>query len=66
MDQIATVLARFGSIREAADKIGRPPSVIQYWRTTNRVPATSLALVLAAAEKHGVAIDPIELIPAAA
>ena len=63
MTQIATVLARFGNVREAAEKIGRPPSVIQYWRTTNRIPATAMASVLAAAERHGVEISAAELIP---
>lgn len=66
MDQIANVLARFGNVREAAEKIGRPPSVIQYWRATNRIPATAMRQVLEAAERHGIEIDPAELIPAAA
>lgn len=66
MAQIATVLARFGNVREAAEKIGRPPSVIQYWRSTNRIPATAMPQVLAAAKSHGVALDPAELIPAVA
>lgn len=65
MTQIATVLARFGNVREAADKIGRPPSVIQYWRSTNRIPATSLAAVLSAAAAHGIAVTADELITSA-
>lgn len=63
MSHIASILARFGNVREAASKIGRPPSVIQYWRTQNRIPATAQAAVLAAAEKHGVAITAADLIP---
>jgi len=66
MAQIAQVLARFGNVREAAEKIGRPPSVIQYWRTTNRIPATSMSQVLAAAQRHGITVEAAELIPEAA
>ena len=63
MSHIAIILARFGNVREAARKIERPPSVIQYWRTQNRIPATSQAAVLAAAERHGVDISAADLIP---
>jgi len=63
MSHIATILSRFGNVREAALKIGRPPSVIQYWRTQNRVPATAQASVLDAAERHGVKISAADLIP---
>lgn len=65
MAQISSVLARFGNVREAAEKIGRPPSVIQYWRTANRIPATAMAQVLAAAERHGIELHASELIPEA-
>ena len=65
MSQIATVLSRFGTVREAAEKIGRPPSVIQYWRSTGRIPATAMQQVLAASRQYGVKVDPAELIPAA-
>lgn len=64
MNQIADVLARFGSVRIASEKIGRPPSVIQYWRAKNRVPATSQRAVLDAALKHGIDVKPEELIVA--
>lgn len=64
MSQIATVLSRFGTVREAAEKIGRPPSVIQYWRSTGRIPATAMQTVLAASRLHGIKVDPAELIPA--
>jgi hypothetical protein len=63
MNQISAVLARFGNVREAADKIGRAPSVIQYWRSTGRIPATAQASVLEAGRQHGVAIEPFEVIP---
>ncbi|WP_054726220.1 carph-isopro domain-containing protein [Sphingopyxis macrogoltabida] len=65
MTHIASVLARFGNVREAATKIGRPPSVIQYWRTTGRIPATAMGQVLDAARRHEIAVDPAELIPGA-
>lgn len=63
MSHIASILSRFGNVREAALKIGRPPSVIQYWRAQNRVPATAQAAVLAAADRHGVNITAADLIP---
>jgi hypothetical protein len=62
MTQIADVLARFGNVREAADKIGRAPSVIQYWRTIGRVPATAQQSVLDAAKRHGIAVSADDLI----
>lgn len=62
MTQIAEVLGRFGNVREAADKIGRAPSVIQYWRTAGRIPATAQTAVLDAAERHGVTISAADLI----
>lgn len=62
MTQIAEVLSRFGNVREAALKIGRPASVIQYWRTVGRVPATAQQAVLDAAEAHGVVLAPEDLI----
>lgn len=62
MTQIAAILAKFGNVREAAAKIGRPPSVIQYWRTTGRVPATAQAAVLDAAKRHGLKISAADLI----
>lgn len=62
MTQIAEVLSRFGNVREAAEKIGRPASVIQYWRTVGRIPATAQQSVLDAAQKHEVAIAPEDLI----
>ncbi len=64
MTQIAEVLARFGNVREAADKIGRAPSVIQYWKTAGRIPATAQQAVLDAAERHGVTVAPSDLISA--
>lgn len=64
MTQIAEVLSRFGNVREAADKIGRAPSVIQYWRTAGRVPATAQQSVLEAAKRHGISISAGDLIPA--
>lgn len=65
MSHIASVLSRFGNVRQAAAKIGRPPSVIQYWRTQNRIPATAQAAVLDAANRHGVLIAAADLIPPA-
>ena len=62
MSHIASVLGRFGNVREAAAKIGRPPSVIQYWRSQNRVPATAQASVLAAADRHGILVTAADLI----
>lgn len=62
MQQIAQVLARFGSVREAAQKIGRPPSVIQYWKTANRVPAGAQNEVLEAADRHGISVVAADLI----
>lgn len=62
MTQIASILDRFGNVREAAEKIGRAPSVIQYWRTTGRIPATAQASVLDAAQKYGVGIDARDII----
>lgn len=62
MTQIAEVLGRFGNVREAADKIGRAPSVIQYWRTAGRIPANSQQAVLDAAARHGVSVSPSDLI----
>lgn len=62
MTQIAEVLGRFGNVREAADKIGRAPSVIQYWRTAGRIPATAQQSVLDAAAKFDVAVSAAELI----
>jgi hypothetical protein len=64
MTQIAEVLARFGNVREAAGKIGRAPSVIQYWRTIGRVPATAQQAVLDAARRHDIAISADDLIAA--
>lgn len=63
MTQIAEVLGRFGNVRETAEKIGRPASVIQYWRTVGRVPATAQQSVLDAAKRHGVKLTASELIP---
>jgi hypothetical protein len=63
MTQIASILARFGNVREAAEKIGRPHSVIQYWRSQNRIPAKSQAAVLDAAKRNGVVITAADLIP---
>lgn len=65
MTQIAEVLSRFGTVREAAEKIGRAPSVIQYWRTSGSIPPKSMRSVLDAARRHGVKISPVELIPEA-
>ena len=65
MTQIAEVLGRFGNVRETAEKIGRPASVIQYWRTVGRVPATAQQSVLDAAKRHGVKLTASELIPPA-
>jgi hypothetical protein len=62
MTQIAAVLDKFGNVREAALKIGRAPSVIQYWRTTGRVPAQAQASVLAAAKRHGIKVTADDLI----
>ncbi len=63
MTQIANVLSRFGSVREAAQKIGRAPSVIQYWKAIDRVPANAQNAVLEAAQRHDVIIEPADLIP---
>lgn len=62
MTQIAEVLARFGNVREAAVKIGRAPSVIQYWRTIGRVPATAQQSVLDAAKRHDITVSADDLI----
>lgn len=62
MTQIAEVLSRFGNVREAASKIGRPASVIQYWRTVGRIPATAQQSVLDAAKMHKIRVTPDELI----
>lgn len=64
MSEIAAVLGRFGNVREAAMKIGRAPSVIQYWRSTGRVPATAQQAVLDAAQRHNVKIKAEDLIAA--
>ncbi|MBD3762615.1 carph-isopro domain-containing protein [Rhizorhabdus sp.] len=63
MTQIASVLSRFGNVRETAEKIGRAPSVIQYWRSTGRIPAQAQNSVLEAARRHGIKLRPAELIP---
>jgi hypothetical protein len=63
MPQISSVLARFGNVREAAAKIGRAPSVIQYWRENNRIPAHAMSSVLQAAERHGIEVSASDLIP---
>ncbi|WP_380925424.1 carph-isopro domain-containing protein [Sphingomonas leidyi] len=62
MTQIENVLARFGSVRETADKLGRAPSVIQYWRKVGRIPANAQRSVLDAAERHNIAVTADELI----
>jgi hypothetical protein len=63
MTQIAEVLSRFGTVRQAAEKIGRAPSVIQYWRTSGSIPSKNMSGVLDAARRHGIKVSASDLIP---
>lgn len=62
MGQIKAALDKFGTVRKAAEAIGRPPSVIQYWKNVERIPATAQADVLRAAAELGLGISALDLI----
>ncbi len=55
------IIARFGGIRPMANKLGVAVSTVQGWRERGSIPAGHHAEILAAANEHGVEIDPAEL-----
>lgn len=55
------VIARFGGVRPMAAKLAISASTIQGWKERDNIPEARHAEILAAAEKHDIALDPSEL-----
>lgn len=51
-----TLFEIFGGTRAMADRIGEPPSTVQSWKTTGRIPAGKQPLVLTKAEELGLPV----------
>jgi hypothetical protein len=56
MEPTATLFDRLGGIRRMADLLGEPPSTVQSWKNSGRIPAQKQPLVLEKAETAGVDI----------
>ena len=55
------VIQRFGGIRPMAQKLGVPVSTVQGWKERGAIPANRREEVMAAAERHGIALEPADL-----
>ena len=56
MHEGRNLFERFGGVRPMADVLDEPPSTVQSWKNTGRIPSTKQPDVLARAEQHGFAI----------
>ena len=56
------VISLFGGIRPMANKLGAAVSTIQGWRERGSIPANRHELIFAAAQEHGIDLDPEELV----
>ncbi|MDH3473785.1 MAG: mitofilin family membrane protein, partial [Rhodospirillales bacterium] len=55
------VIAAFGGIRPMAGKLGVAVSTVQGWKERNAIPAARHGEIRAAAERHGIDLDPAVL-----
>ena len=60
------VIQRFGGIRPMAQKLGVPVSTVQGWKERGAIPANRREEVMAAAERHGIALEASDLAAASA
>lgn len=59
------VIEKFGGIRPMAHKLEVPVTTVQGWKKRGAIPTARHADLLAAAQRHGIEIDPAELSAAA-
>lgn len=60
---MVSVFEKFGGIRPMARKLGDLPwSTVMSWQRSQKIPAWRHQSILEAAERHGIALDPHELI----
>lgn len=59
------VIEKFGGIRPMAHKLEIPVTTVQGWKKRGAIPTARHADLLAAATRHGIALDPEELAAAA-
>jgi len=55
------LIQRFGGIRPMANKLEVPVTTVQGWKKRGAIPATRLADLRAAAQRHGIPLDEAEL-----
>lgn len=57
MDDSSTLFDRLGGIRKAAELLGEPPSTVQSWKNSGRIPAHKQPIVIERAEAAGIPIS---------
>lgn len=57
MDDNSTLFDRLGGIRKAADLLGKPPSTVQSWKNSGRIPSHEQPLVIERAKEAGIPVS---------